>query len=129
MYDLKPLSREAIPAALEKAHRYRLLNEPLEAESICRDILAADPGHQEAALVGPAGEAPSLPGAGAPPPPPAPLPPPPPPRGGEGGARPGEGLWGGGAFPPPTPAAGGNTPRPYDKQTKLTTPSSPGRGE
>ncbi|MFL6232652.1 MAG: hypothetical protein ACJ76N_05910 [Thermoanaerobaculia bacterium] len=50
MYDLKPLSREAIPAALEKAHRYRLLNEPLEAESICRDILAADPGNQEAAV-------------------------------------------------------------------------------
>jgi hypothetical protein len=50
MFELKPLSREAIPAALEKAHRYRLLNEPLEAESICRDILAADPGHQEASV-------------------------------------------------------------------------------
>jgi hypothetical protein len=48
MYSLKPLSREAIPAALEKAHRYRLLNEPLEAESICRDILDADPGNQDA---------------------------------------------------------------------------------
>jgi hypothetical protein len=48
MYSLKPLSREAIPAALEKAHRYRLLNEPLEAESICRDILEADPGNQDA---------------------------------------------------------------------------------
>jgi len=32
MSDLKPLSREAIPAALEKAERYRLLNEPAEAE-------------------------------------------------------------------------------------------------
>lgn len=50
MYDLKPLSREAIPAALEKAHRYRLLNEPLEAESICRDILEADPGNQDATV-------------------------------------------------------------------------------
>ncbi len=50
MYELKPLSREAIPAALEKAHRYRLLNEPLEAESICRDILSAEPGHQEATV-------------------------------------------------------------------------------
>ena len=48
MFQLKPLSREAIPAALEKAQRYRLLNEPLEAESICRDILEVDPGHQEA---------------------------------------------------------------------------------
>jgi hypothetical protein len=50
MYDLKPLSREAIPAALEKAQRYRLLNEALEAESICRDILAAEPDNQEAII-------------------------------------------------------------------------------
>jgi tetratricopeptide (TPR) repeat protein len=48
MFELKPLSREAIPAALEKAHRYRLLNEPLEAESICRDILEVEPNNQEA---------------------------------------------------------------------------------
>lgn len=48
MYQLKPLSREAVPAALEKAHRYRLLNEPLEAESICRDILEVEPDNQEA---------------------------------------------------------------------------------
>ncbi len=51
MYQLKPLSREAIPAALEKAQRYRLLNEPLEAESICRDVLAVDPGNQEATVL------------------------------------------------------------------------------
>jgi hypothetical protein len=50
MYTLKTLSREAIPAALEKAHRYRLLNEALEAESICRDILEAEPGNQEATI-------------------------------------------------------------------------------
>ena len=37
-----------VPAALEKALRYRLLNEPLEAESICRDILEIDPDNQEA---------------------------------------------------------------------------------
>ncbi|HEX7185670.1 MAG TPA: hypothetical protein VF756_27845 [Thermoanaerobaculia bacterium] len=48
MFQLKPLSKEAVPAALEKAYRYRLLNEPLEAESICRDVLAVDPGNQEA---------------------------------------------------------------------------------
>jgi hypothetical protein len=50
MFQLKPLSREAIPAALEKAQRYRLLNEPLEAESICRDVLEVDPGNQEATV-------------------------------------------------------------------------------
>jgi hypothetical protein len=48
MFELKPLSRDAIPAALEKAHRYRLLNEPVEAESICRDILDVDPQSQDA---------------------------------------------------------------------------------
>ncbi|HEV8578179.1 MAG TPA: hypothetical protein VGX68_03770 [Thermoanaerobaculia bacterium] len=51
MFELKPLSREAIPAALEKAHRYRLLNEPLEAESICRDVLEVEPGNQDAMVI------------------------------------------------------------------------------
>jgi hypothetical protein len=50
MSELKPLSREAIPAALEKAERYRLLNEPGEAESICLDILQADPENQSALI-------------------------------------------------------------------------------
>ena len=48
MFELKPLHREAIPAALEKANRYRLLNEPGAAESIYLDILAVDPENQEA---------------------------------------------------------------------------------
>jgi len=50
MSSLKPLSKEAIPAALEKAMRYRLLNEPGEAESICLDVLQADPENQEAII-------------------------------------------------------------------------------
>ena len=48
MPELKPLSVEAIPSALEKAERYRLLNEPAEAESICLDVLAAEPENQQA---------------------------------------------------------------------------------
>jgi hypothetical protein len=48
MFDLKPLSREAIPTALAKAERYRLLNESEMAESICEDILAADPDNPQA---------------------------------------------------------------------------------
>lgn len=48
MFELKPLHLEAIPAALEKANRYRLLNEPGAAESIYLDILAIDPDNQEA---------------------------------------------------------------------------------
>jgi len=51
MLELKPLSRSAIPAALAKAERYRLLNEPGEAESICLDILAIDVAHQEALVM------------------------------------------------------------------------------
>jgi hypothetical protein len=45
---LKPISLEGIPAALEKAHRYRMLNQPQQAESICLDVLAAEPGNQQA---------------------------------------------------------------------------------
>jgi len=48
MFELKPLSPEAIPQAIEKAHHYRLLNEPAEAESICLDVLEVDPDHQQA---------------------------------------------------------------------------------
>ena len=47
-FTLKPLSQEAVPRALAKAERYRLLNEPGEAESICRDALAAEPENQDA---------------------------------------------------------------------------------
>jgi hypothetical protein len=50
MFLLKPLSKEAVPKALEKAERYRLLNEPGEAESICQDILRIDPENQQALI-------------------------------------------------------------------------------
>jgi len=48
MITLKPLHKDHIPSALKKAERYRLLNEPKDAESICEDILAVDPSNQEA---------------------------------------------------------------------------------
>jgi hypothetical protein len=51
MYQLKPLSRDAIQAAVTKAERYRFLNEPAEAESICRDVLDVDANHQQALVV------------------------------------------------------------------------------
>jgi len=50
MFELKPLSTEAVPSALEKANRYRLLNEPGAAESIYLDILTLDPDNQEALI-------------------------------------------------------------------------------
>jgi hypothetical protein len=46
--ELKSLSRDAVPAALAKAERYRLLNEPGEAESICLDVLRIEPDNQSA---------------------------------------------------------------------------------
>lgn len=50
-FDLKQLSQDAIPEALQKAIRYRLLNEPAEAESICLDVLAVDSQNQEALVL------------------------------------------------------------------------------
>lgn len=47
MFELKPLSTEAIPRSIEKAERYRFLNEPAVAESICQDILHVDPDNQQ----------------------------------------------------------------------------------
>ena len=45
-FKLKSISQAGIGTAIAKAERYRYLNEPEEAESICRDILAVDPNHQ-----------------------------------------------------------------------------------
>ena len=50
MIELKPLSAEGLPAALDKAVRYRLLNEPLQAESICLDILKIEPDNEKALI-------------------------------------------------------------------------------
>src|SRR5207248_11782763 len=50
MPELKQLSKNAIPAALEKAERYRLLNRPAEAASICLDVFAAEPENQQALI-------------------------------------------------------------------------------
>ena len=46
-FRLKPISLEAVPGAIQKAERYRLLNESRAAESICRDILEIDPANQQ----------------------------------------------------------------------------------
>jgi tetratricopeptide (TPR) repeat protein len=47
-YKLKPITAAGIAEATAKAERYRNLNEPEEAESICRDILAIDSSNQAA---------------------------------------------------------------------------------
>lgn len=48
---LKPISKDCVPGAISKAELYRNLNEPGEAESICRDILATEPDNQAALLL------------------------------------------------------------------------------
>jgi hypothetical protein len=49
-FELKSISAQSIPEALAKVERYRLLNEPRLAESICLDILAIEPDHQQALI-------------------------------------------------------------------------------
>jgi hypothetical protein len=51
MGEFKSISREAVPLALKKAERYRLLDEPAHAESICWDVLAVEPQNQEALVM------------------------------------------------------------------------------
>lgn len=45
-YKIKRISKAGIDEAIAKAELYRSLNEPEEAESICRDILTIEPQHQ-----------------------------------------------------------------------------------
>lgn len=51
MLELKRLSTSAIPAALAKAERYRLLGEPEQSESICEDLLAVDSDNFDAVRI------------------------------------------------------------------------------
>jgi hypothetical protein len=46
--ELKPISESAVAEAIRKAEHYRLLNEPEQAESICRDVLRVKPDEPRA---------------------------------------------------------------------------------
>ena len=48
MFELKPIAKASIAQALQKAERYRIINDPSSAESICLDVLQVDPENQEA---------------------------------------------------------------------------------
>ena len=50
-HKIKRISTAGIGEAIAKAELYRSFNEPEEAESICRDILAIEPQHQLAVRV------------------------------------------------------------------------------
>ena len=47
-FQLKRLPRASVDAAIAKAEHYRDLNQPEEAESICRDVLDLAPQHPQA---------------------------------------------------------------------------------
>jgi hypothetical protein len=49
--DLKPITKAGITTALQKAERYRLLNDSSAAESICQDILRVEPDNQQALVM------------------------------------------------------------------------------
>jgi hypothetical protein len=51
MFQLKRLSRDGILTAMAKAERYRLLNQPWAAESICLDVLEIESENQEALVL------------------------------------------------------------------------------
>jgi hypothetical protein len=50
MFELKPISKEGVPLALQKAERYRIINDPSSAESICLDVLEVEPDNQQALM-------------------------------------------------------------------------------
>lgn len=47
-FEPKPISIQSVPLALQKADRYRVINDPFSAESICLDVLAVDPENEHA---------------------------------------------------------------------------------
>ncbi len=47
----KPITDAGISSALQKAERYRIINDPTSAESICLDVLAVDPENQQALVI------------------------------------------------------------------------------
>lgn len=48
---LKPISKDGVASAIDKAEQYRLLNQPQLAESICLDVLEVDSGNQKAMII------------------------------------------------------------------------------
>ena len=47
-FELKQIGPEGVESAVRRAEHYRLLNQPVQARSICLDVLAVDPGNQRA---------------------------------------------------------------------------------
>ncbi|MEX0865049.1 MAG: hypothetical protein WD269_09280 [Acidimicrobiia bacterium] len=49
-FELKPITSDGLQAAIERAEHYRLLNQPVQSQSICLDVLAVDPDNQLALI-------------------------------------------------------------------------------
>lgn len=47
-FKLKRIASAGIEGAVRRADHYRLLNQPIQARSICHDVLAVDPGNERA---------------------------------------------------------------------------------
>lgn len=47
-FEPKPISKQSVLLALQKAERYRVINDPSSAESICLDVLTVEPENQQA---------------------------------------------------------------------------------
>jgi hypothetical protein len=47
-FELKPITRDGLPAAIRRAEHYRLLTQAEQAESICLDVLLVEPENQRA---------------------------------------------------------------------------------
>ncbi|HZY81499.1 MAG TPA: hypothetical protein VFE50_18375 [Cyclobacteriaceae bacterium] len=50
-FTLKPISKDGVASAIDKAEQYRLLNQPQLAESICLDVLDVDSQNQKAMII------------------------------------------------------------------------------
>lgn len=50
-FELKPISPDGLQAAIDRAKHYRLLNQPVQSQSICHDVLAVDPDNEQARVV------------------------------------------------------------------------------
>lgn len=47
-FEFKEITKHGVPAAVQRAEHYRLLQQPAQAKSICLDVLAVEPDNQRA---------------------------------------------------------------------------------
>lgn len=50
-FELRTITPDGLESAIDRAEHYRLLNQPVQSQSICQDVLAVDPDNQRALVV------------------------------------------------------------------------------